>query len=188
MRLDWGTFNSREPPSNLYGYKGALSARKKERSSFWKSSLFLVRETGEEQKTVDNCFLRTKSKKQGAKGESESNDALRLCDLTGEPSIPESPLVTFMATRGLYPHEKKRGLPFGNPLFFWCGKRELNPYGKTTRPSNVRVCQFRHSRGNGMYYTLKNSICQYVFQKIFHFSLQIQLDKIRVRVYNEYNG
>ena len=30
--------------------------------------------------------------------------------------------------------------------FFWCGKRELNPYGKTTRPSNVRVCQFRHSR------------------------------------------
>ena len=22
----------------------------------------------------------------------------------------------------------------------------MNPYGKTTRPSNVRVCQFRHSR------------------------------------------
>ena len=66
-------------------------------------------------------FLRTKSIKQGAKGESESNDALRLCDLTGEPSIPESPLVTFMATRVLYPHEKKRGLPFGNPLFFGAG-------------------------------------------------------------------
>ena len=31
-------------------------------------------------------------------------------------------------------------------LFCWCGRRELNPYGKTTRPSNVRVCQFRHSR------------------------------------------
>ena len=30
--------------------------------------------------------------------------------------------------------------------FCWCGRRELNPYGKTTRPSNVRVCQFRHSR------------------------------------------
>ena len=29
---------------------------------------------------------------------------------------------------------------------FWCEKRDLNPYGVTTRPSNVRVCQFRHSR------------------------------------------
>ena len=28
----------------------------------------------------------------------------------------------------------------------WCEKRDLNPYGVTTRPSNVRVCQFRHSR------------------------------------------
>ena len=86
-----------------------------------------MRETGEEQKTVDNCFLRTKSKKQGAKGESESNDALRLCDLTGEPSIPESPLVTFMATRVLYPHEKKRGLPFGNPLFFLVRETGIEP-------------------------------------------------------------
>ena len=31
-------------------------------------------------------------------------------------------------------------------LFCWCEKRDLNPYGVTTRPSNVRVCQFRHSR------------------------------------------
>ena len=31
-------------------------------------------------------------------------------------------------------------------LLFWCEKRDLNPYGVTTRPSNVRVCQFRHSR------------------------------------------
>ena len=30
--------------------------------------------------------------------------------------------------------------------YFWCEKRDLNPYGVTTRPSNVRVCQFRHSR------------------------------------------
>ena len=29
---------------------------------------------------------------------------------------------------------------------FWCERRDLNPYGVTTRPSNVRVCQFRHSR------------------------------------------
>ena len=29
---------------------------------------------------------------------------------------------------------------------FWCERRDLNPYGITTRPSNVRVCRFRHSR------------------------------------------
>ena len=28
----------------------------------------------------------------------------------------------------------------------WCEKRDLNPYGESTRPSNVRVYQFRHSR------------------------------------------
>ena len=26
----------------------------------------------------------------------------------------------------------------------WCGKRDLNPYVKATRPSNVPVCQFQH--------------------------------------------
>ncbi len=31
-------------------------------------------------------------------------------------------------------------------LFIWCEGRDLNPYGITTRPSNVRVCRFRHSR------------------------------------------
>ena len=42
----------------------------------------------------------------------------------------------------------RKKIPSGEvPLgIFWCGRRELNPYGKTTRPSNVRVCQFRHSR------------------------------------------
>ena len=31
----------------------------------------------------------------------------------------------------------------------------MNPYGKTTRPSNVRVCQFRHSR-NGFFGAARN--------------------------------
>ena len=31
-------------------------------------------------------------------------------------------------------------------LYIWCERRDLNPYGITTRPSNVRVCRFRHSR------------------------------------------
>ena len=47
---------------------------------------------------------------------------------------------------------------------FWCGRRELNPYGKTTRPSNVRVCQFRHSRNGLLYYTQTKSVCQGVLQ------------------------
>ena len=39
-------------------------------------------------------------------------------------------------------------------VLFWCEKRDLNPYGVTTRPSNVRVCQFRHSRISVTYATL----------------------------------
>ena len=38
-------------------------------------------------------------------------------------------------------------------LFCWCGRRDLNPYDGITRPSNVRVCQFRHSRGRLLLYT-----------------------------------
>ena len=41
----------------------------------------------------------------------------------------------------------------GNPHFlaifrvsFWCARRDLNPYVINTRPSNVPVCQFQHSR------------------------------------------
>ena len=33
-----------------------------------------------------------------------------------------------------------------NDTTFWCGRRDLNPYVGNTRPSNVRVCRFRHSR------------------------------------------
>ena len=46
----------------------------------------------------------------------------------------------------------------------WCGRRDLNPYGKTTRPSNVRVCQFRHFRiKQPFHYTKLFFVCQYFF-------------------------
>ena len=51
----------------------------------------------------------------------------------------------------------------------WCEKRESNPYGITTRPSNVRVYQFRHSRIYKFlrtlptYYTKTFLVCQYLF-------------------------
>ena len=31
-------------------------------------------------------------------------------------------------------------------ILSWCERRDLNPYVVNTRPSNVRVCRFRHSR------------------------------------------
>ena len=41
--------------------------------------------------------------------------------------------------------KKERGFAFAKPLT-WCGKRDLNPYVKDTRPSNVPVCRFQHCR------------------------------------------
>ncbi len=35
-------------------------------------------------------------------------------------------------------------IPIG--LLAWCARRDLNPYVINTRPSNVPVCQFQHSR------------------------------------------
>ena len=43
-------------------------------------------------------------------------------------------------------------------------KTGLDPYGKTTRPSNVRVCQFRHFRiKQPFHYTKLFFVCQYFF-------------------------
>ena len=59
---------------------------------------------------------------------------------------------------------KEKGSPFGLP---WCGRRDLNPYVGNTRPSNVRVCRFRHSRVDAIYYILYHAKCQALFQKNF---------------------
>ena len=38
-------------------------------------------------------------------------------------------------------------LHHGSTVTIWCGRRDLNPYGiAPTRPSTLRVCQFRHFR------------------------------------------
>ena len=52
-------------------------------------------------------------------------------------------------------HPHKVGVSFS-----WCEKRDLNPYVIDTRPSNVRVYQFRHSRKN---FTIRISKPQSVF-------------------------
>ena len=80
-----------------------------------------------------------------------------------------------------------------NPAF-WCGRRDLNPYGITTRPSNVRVCRFRHFRVsffNGERYYIKQKLrCQYLFDKnshVFFNRLTNTRDSIIISAY-QFNG
>ena len=45
----------------------------------------------------------------------------------------------------------------------WCERRDLNPYAKDTRPSNVPVCQFQHSRDCKGHYIKTPGPCQHFF-------------------------
>ena len=81
------------------------------------------------------------------------------------------------------------GEPLGAHPLSWCEKRDLNPYGVTTRPSNVRVCQFRHSRMN-----LTNDIIAQRFPFVNGFFeiipdifSQLYLEYSTLKCYNEKN-
>ena len=63
-----------------------------------------------------------------------------------------------------YVYTKTAEAPIGSSAV-WCAKRDLNPYGKTTRPSNVRVCQFRHSRKNSSIITKTVQFVKPFFKK-----------------------
>ena len=52
-------------------------------------------------------------------------------------------------------------------IFLWCGHRDLNSDGVTIRPSNVRVCLFRHDRLTLLIIWLKQGGCQGVLHLIF---------------------
>ena len=54
-------------------------------------------------------------------------------------------------------------------FFIWCERRDLNPYGITTRPSNVRVCRFRHSRKCLYNIPLKVLFVNTFFQDFYNF-------------------
>ena len=56
------------------------------------------------------------------------------------------------------PRQQKKQSQLALP-FCWCGRRDLNPYVGNTRPSNVRVCRFRHSREH-WYYIIIRIKCQ----------------------------
>ena len=72
-----------------------------------------------------------------------------------QATVPGSPLLaknsppdcffTLRPSRVQAPLKIKKE-PLLRLFFIWCERRDLNPYGITTRPSNVRVCRFRHSR------------------------------------------
>ena len=68
----------------------------------------LVQETGEERKTVNNCFSRTKSTKQGEMKKIYDFGAFRLCDLTGEPSNPEVVGIALAAIPTICLHHEKK--------------------------------------------------------------------------------
>ena len=72
-------------------------------------------------------------------------------------------------------------LPLHNSAKKWCERRELNPYDEITRPLNVRVCQFRHSRIYIMYsaehvsyYSKSFSVCQDFFLIFLNFFSKAQ--------------
>ena len=73
---------------------------------------------------------------------------------------------------------RARSTSYATSPYCWCGRRDLNPYGKTTRPSNVRVCQFRHFRiKQPIYYTKHFFVCQYFFTLFLYlFSLSQKLE------------
>ena len=55
--------------------------------------------------------------------------------------------------------------------FIWCGKWDLNPYVKDTRPSNVPVCLFQHYRISECksYYIKTFRQCQGLFLNFFEY-------------------
>ena len=60
--------------------------------------------------------------------------------------------------------QKQKHEPFGSCFLFWCGHRDLNSDGFTIRPSNVRVCLFRHDRSQPTYYMIYYLSCQEIFK------------------------
>ena len=76
----------------------------------------------------------------------------RRLSLSGQYPAHRSSLKTVRRTvfyaqtlSGSSPAQNKKE-PLLRLFLIWCERRDLNPYGITTRPSNVRVCRFRHSR------------------------------------------
>ena len=67
------------------------------------------------------------------------------------PQWPFQPLFQqyFPILRAILPRKAWKNLScLGRQkrLLSWCARRDLNPYVINTRPSNVPVCQFQHSR------------------------------------------
>ena len=71
-----------------------------------------------------------------------ANKQRRLTSLLNVKNSKKSQIFSDFLKKSLW--KKRKDCFFRNSP--WCEKRDLNPYGESTRPSNVRVYQFRHSR------------------------------------------
>ena len=72
---------------------------------------------GEERKTVDNCFSRTKSTKQREMKQGYALSTFRLCDLTGHVEL-KTVCPKGTGVRIPLPAPKNKDTPCGCPLFF----------------------------------------------------------------------
>ena len=78
----------------------------------------------------------------------ERRDLLRCCRSYTPTSAKTVHRTVFFRFAPSFssPVPKNKKEPLMRLFLIWCERRDLNPYGITTRPSNVRVCRFRHSR------------------------------------------
>ena len=82
--------------------------------------------------------------------------------------------------------ERKSSMESDDSMELWCDRRDLNPYPYRTRPSNVRVCQFRHDRAlrfhNDSYYIGNTPYLSiWIFRFIKNSSPAISLAKEKVK-------
>ncbi len=81
-----------------------------------------------------------------AKNKKDAEERRNLLSCVGKISIQlcEGGSIPYVSTIAKIKAEELHCIKIVLPL--WCERRDLNPYVKNTRPSNVRVCRFRHSR------------------------------------------
>ena len=108
----------------------------------------------------------------------EKRDLVSLCgvrSVRGSDSPPDCHSTPLPLQVPSLQFLKTKNHPFG--WFFLVRETGLEPVRLPTRPSNVRVCRFRHSRiyivlANLLsYYSKCFSLCQYLFTNFFIFIL-----------------
>ena len=93
------------------------------------------------------------------------NYASKNPSVTATARSPKEPLNAGFKSLFIVSYKTKKD-DIKSSFLFWCEKRDLNPYEQITSPSNVRVCQFRHSR---IFYCAVSQPCLTIILKCFAF-------------------